>query len=353
MTVLLVGGAGYLGSVLASELVERGYAVRILDRLYFGDHGLEGIRDRVDLVVGDMRTVGPEILDDVEAVINVGGLSNDPTAEYNPRANYEMNVAATLSLAELCRQHGVGRYVLASSCSVYDRGVGDETLDQLLDETVDVDPPSAYGGSKIQAERGLLPMASDSFCVTALRMGTLFGFSPRMRYDLVVNTFVKDALTKGRLSIHYGGEMWRPLAEVRDAARAYIALLRAPQGRVNGQIFNLVNRNFRISELALRVREELRSLDIEADIRADFSYRGVRSYRVTGERLEREVGFRPTVSVEESVRAMVEGIRRLHYDDFENPRYYNITWMRLLEQAHEVIKVTGGVFDAPAKDASA
>lgn len=353
MAVLVVGGGGYLGSVLASELLDRGYAVKVLDRLYFGDHGLAEVRDRVELIVGDMRTVDPKILNGVEAVINVGGLSNDPTAEYNPRANYEMNVTATLKLAELCRQHGVGRYVLASSCSVYDRGVGDEQLDQLLDETADVDPPSAYGGSKIAAERGLLPMASDSFCVTALRMGTLFGFSPRMRYDLVVNTFVKDALTRGRLTIHFGGEMWRPLAEVHDAASCYLALLRAPKERVNGQIFNLVSRNFRISELALRVREELRSIGVETDIRADFSYRGVRSYRVTGQRLEREVGFRPTVSVEESVRAMVEGIRRLGYDDFENPRYYNIAWMRLLEQAHDVIKVTGGVFDAPTEPASA
>ncbi|MFZ0214555.1 MAG: SDR family oxidoreductase [Candidatus Dormiibacterota bacterium] len=349
MSVLVVGGGGYLGSVLAAELVERGYAVKILDRLFFGDHGLTEIRDRVQVIVGDMRTAGPELLDGVDAVVNVGGLSNDPTAEYNPRANYEMNVTATVGLAELCRQHGVGRYILASSCSVYDRGVGDEERDVLLDENADVDPPSAYGGSKMAAERGLLPMASDSFCVTALRMGTLFGFSPRMRYDLVVNTFVKDALTKGRVTIHYGGEMWRPLAEVRDAARAYIALLRAPTSNINGQVFNLVNRNFRISELALRVREELGSIGVDTDIRADFAYRGVRSYRVTGQRLEREVGFRPSVSVEESVRSMVEGIRKLGYDDFDNPRYYNITWMRLLEQAQEIIKVTGGVFDMPSQ----
>ncbi len=345
--ILLVGGGGYLGSVLASELVERGYAVRVLDRLYFGDHGLREVRDRVEVVIGDMRTVGSGILHGVDAVINVGGLSNDPTAEYNPRANYEMNVKATVGLAELCREHGVPRYILASSCSVYDRGVGDEQLDVLLDEAADVDPPSAYGGSKMAAERGILPMGSDTFCATALRMGTLFGFSPRMRYDLVVNTFVKDAMSKGCITIHYGGEMWRPLAEVRDAARAYIALLRVPASKVNGRVFNLVNRNFRISELALRVRSVLAEVGVATDIRADFSYRGVRSYRVTGERLEHEVGFRPTVSVEESVRTMVEGIRSHGYDDFENPRYYNITWMRLLEQAHDVIKITGGVFEAP------
>jgi nucleoside-diphosphate-sugar epimerase len=351
--VLLVGGGGYLGSVLAEELLERGYAVRVLDRLYFGDRGLKGIRDRLQLVVGDMRMAPDEIFEGVDAVINVGGLSNDPTAEYNPRANYEMNTSATIAMARQCREHGVRRYVLASSCSVYDRGVGDDRLDVLLDEDSDVDPPGAYAGSKIQAEQQLLPMASDGFCVTALRMGTLFGFSPRMRYDLVVNTFVKDALRRGTIAVHFGGEMWRPLAEVRDAARAYIALLRTDAKTINGKVFNLVYRNFRISELALRVREALREVGVPVDVHTDYSYRGVRSYRVTGQRLTRATGFEPSLSVEESARTMVESVREHHYDDFDNPRYYNISWMRLLEEAQSVISVTGGVFDCPEPAADA
>ncbi|MBO0728332.1 MAG: SDR family oxidoreductase [Acidimicrobiaceae bacterium] len=345
--VLLVGGGGYLGSVLTEELLERGYAVRVLDRLYFGDRGLQGFRDRVQLVVSDMRVVPPEAFDGVDAVINVGGLSNDPTAEYNPRANYEMNTAATIAMANQCRERGVRRYVLASSCSVYDRGVGDDRLDVLLDEDSDVDPPGAYAGSKLQAERELLPMSSDKFCVTALRMGTLFGFSRRMRYDLVVNTFVKDALRHGKITVHFGGEMWRPLAEVRDAARAYIALLRSDTRSINGQVFNLVYRNYRISELALRVREALREVGVAVDVDADYGYRGVRSYRVTGQRLSRTIGFEPTLSVEDAVRTIVEKIREHHYDDFDNPRYYNISWMRLLEEAQSVIGVTGSVFDHP------
>lgn len=346
--VLLVGGAGYMGSVLAAELLERGYAVRILDRLYFGDHGLTDIRDRVELVVGDMRSVPPEVLDGVEAVVNVGGLSNDPTAEFNPRANYEMNTSASVALAEMCRRHGVKRYIYASSCSVYDRGVIDETRDVVVDETCDVDPPGAYAGSKLAAEQALLPMASDELCIAILRKATLFGFSRRMRYDLVVNTFVKDALEKGRISLHYGGEMWRPLADVRDAARGYIALLRAERTRVSGQVFNVVHRNFRIAELALRVRSALASLDIPVEIETDYSYRGIRNYRVSGRKLAEELKFEPNLTVEEAVKDMVEKIRRHKYDDFQNPRYYNISWLRLLEEAHMVIRVSGGVFEAPA-----
>ena len=345
--ILLVGGAGYVGSVLTHELLERGYAVRILDRLYFGDIGLRDHRDRVELVVGVMRAIESDALKDVEAVINVGGLSNDPTAEYNPKANYEMNTLAARKLADLCVANGVRRYIFASSCSIYDRGVNNESRDVLLDEDTEVDPRAAYSGSKREAEKLLLDMASADFCPVILRKGTIYGFSPRMRYDLVVNTFVKDALSKGYITIHYGGEMWRPLVEVRDVARAYIACLRAEEEQVKEQIFNVSLTNFRISELALRVRETFRSMGHDIDIRSDYSYRGVRSYRVSASKFQRVVGFRPKVTIEESVRHMVEQIGAYGYDDFSNPRYYNIHWMRLLEQAQKVIDITGSVFEAP------
>jgi nucleoside-diphosphate-sugar epimerase len=348
-TVLVVGGAGYCGSVLAQELLERGYAVRILDRLYFGDHGLTPIRDRVEFVAGDMRRLPDGVLDGIDAVINAGGLSNDPTAEFNPRANYEMNTAAAVALAEQCRERGVRRYVFASSCSVYDRGIIDETRDFVQDEQSDVDPPGAYAGSKIQAEQQLLPMASDKLSVTVLRKGTLFGFSPRMRYDLVVNTFVKDALQKGVITLHNGGEMWRPLVSVQDAARAYAVLLQAPVAKINGEIFNLVHRNYRISELALRVQSVLSDMDIPVRIEVEYTNRGVRNYRVSGVKLAETLKFEPDVTLEQAVSEMVESIQKFKYTDFEHPRYYNVQMMRLLEQAQHVIAITGSVWEAPGK----
>jgi len=347
--ILVVGGAGYVGSVLVEELLERGLAVRVLDRLYFGDDGLRPVRDRVELVVEDMRTVRPEVLEDVSAVVNLGGLSNDPTAEYNPEANYEMNTVATEKLAQLCKERGVKRYVFSSTCSIYDRGVGNGEKDVVLDETADVNPRAAYSRSKFEAERALIQLADDRFCPVILRKGTVFGFSPRMRYDLVVNTFAKDALMKGVITLHFGGEMWRPLVDVRDVARAYIAALEAPEEKVHAQIFNLSSGNFRISELALRVREVLRALSIEVDIRPDYGYKGVRNYRVTSDKIERVLGVRPRVSVEESVENMVTQIRAHGMTDFDNPKYYNIRWMRFLEEAQRVIEVTGSVFSAPAK----
>ena len=346
--VLVVGGAGYVGSVLTEELLERGYAVRILDRLYYGEDGLRGTRDRVHLMVGDMRALGPEVLEGVDAVINVGGLSNDPTAEYNPRANHEMNTVAPRTLAELCKQQGVHRYIFASSASIYDQGVGDDVKDVLQDELSEVHPRAAYSRSKYDAERLLLEMADADFCPVILRKGTIFGFSPRLRYDLVVNTFVKDALAKGVLTLHYGGEMWRPLVDVRDVARAYIACLEADAEKVRGETFNVSFQNVRVSELALRVREALRRAGVEVEIRPDYSYRGIRSYRVSAQKIERVLGVRSKVTIEESVIDLVEKILKYEYTDFDNPKYYNIRWMRLLEEAQRVIRITGSVFEMPA-----
>jgi nucleoside-diphosphate-sugar epimerase len=342
--VLVVGGAGYVGAVLTEELLARGYSVRVFDRLYFGDRGIRALRDRVDLVVGDMRAMDPSVLDGIQAVVNVGGLSNDPTAEYNPQANIEMNTTASIALADAARAAGISRYVFASSASIYDVGVSDHARDVILDETTLVAPRAAYSSSKYEAERQLIERAGDDFCPVILRKGTIYGWSPRMRYDLVVNTFVKDALSKGRMTIHYGGEMWRPMVDIRDACRAYIAAIEAPAELVRGEVFNVVYRNFRISELALRVRETLREMDVDVDIVADFGYTGVRSYRVNGEKIERTLGVKPEVGLGESVRNLVEQIRAAGYTDWDNPRYYNIRWMKVLEEADDIIGVTGSVF---------
>jgi nucleoside-diphosphate-sugar epimerase len=236
MKVLIIGGAGYVGSVLTEELLERGYSIKIFDRFYFGEAGLGGVRDRVEIVRGDMRTMPASVLADIGAVINLGGLSNDPTAEYNPKANYEMNTLATKLSAELCKAAGVKRYVLASSCSIYDVGVKDEEKDIVIDERTPIAPKAAYSSSKFEAEKILLTLKDKSFSPVILRKGTIFGYSRRMRFDLVVNTFVKDALTKGSITPYFGGEMWRPLVDIRDAAKAYIACIEADDATVAGAI---------------------------------------------------------------------------------------------------------------------
>jgi nucleoside-diphosphate-sugar epimerase len=347
--VLVVGGAGYVGCVLVEELLAKGYSVRVFDRLFFGRQPAEEFLDRVELVVEDMRDFTPRHVEGCNAVINLGGLSNDPTAEFNPEANEELNTHASIRVAEVAKEAGVGRHVFASTCSIYDRGVGEEARDVLLDETADVAPRAAYATSKLAAERAILGMADESFAPVAFRKGTVFGFSPRMRYDLVVNTFVKDAMTKGRITVHYGGAMWRPLIDVQDVARAYVTALEADAEPISGQVFNLTSGNYRISELALHAQKALKALGIPCDLEVDLSYRLVRSYRVSSEKIERTLGFQPRVSVEESIEHMVTEIRRRGLTDFSHPRYYNIEWMKLLEEMVDVVAEHGYVLKKPVR----
>ena len=340
--VLVVGGAGYVGSMLVRELLNKGYAVRVFDKFYYGDRGIKDIEDRLEIIQGDMRNMDPSVFKGVDAVINVGGLSNDPTAEYNPRANYEMNVVATKTLARASKERGIKRFVFASSCSIYDLGFEGEDIVQ--DEETEVNPKAAYSKSKYDAERILLEMADHDFCPVVLRKGTIFGFSYRMRYDLVVNTFVKDALTKGKITIFRGGEMWRPLVDISDVVKAYLTCLEASEDKVKGQIFNVSYDNYRISELAYRVREALKDVGVRIQIELDYTPQNVRSYRVATKKIESVLGFHATSSVEDSVKNMVIMINKCNYADFLNPKYYNIQFMTLLEEIEKILKVSGSIF---------
>jgi nucleoside-diphosphate-sugar epimerase len=345
--VLVIGGTGYVGCVLVEELLAKGYSVRVFDRMFFGRRPAGGFLDSVELVVEDMREFNESHVQDCMAVINVGGLSNDPTAEFNPKANEELNTLASIQVAKVAKRAGVHRLLLASTCSIYDRGVGDDSIDVLQTEASPVDPKAAYATSKLAAEQAILPLADADFVPAAFRKGTVFGFSPRMRYDLVVNSFVKDAMQRGKLTVHYGGAMWRPLVDVKDVARAYLTALEADPDIIRGQVFNLIGGNFRISELALRVHRSLKGLGIEAEIDVDYGYRTVRSYRVSGEKLQRALGFHPRVTVEESVARLVEEIARNGFTDFDHPRYYNIEWFKLLEETLEIARSHGYVLAKP------
>jgi len=339
--ILVTGGAGYVGCILVRELLSKGEAVRVFDKLFFGDAGLQEVRDKVELIEGDLRYFDEAILDGIDSVIHQAGLSNDPTAEFNPKANHEMNTVATEVLASACKRRGINRFVFASTCSIYDRGLYAE--DRLLDEDSEVSPRAAYAVSNYEAERALLAMADDRFCPVILRKGTLYGFSPRMRYDLVVNTFVKDALMTGGLKVFCGGEMWRPLVDVNDAAKAYICCVEAPEQKVRGQIFNLVFKNYRILELAHWVREAFKPIK-RVEIEVDYSEYRTRSYRVSGQKIETVLGFKPSVSVKESVEHMVRMIQKHGYGDFLNPRYYNIQWLTLLSEMEASLKQMGSLF---------
>ena len=340
--VLVTGGAGYIGCVLVNMLLERGYNVRVFDKLYFGDYGLESVKEKIEIIQGDMRNLDIHVLEDVFAVIDLGGLSNDPTANFNPVANYKINTVATEIIVDACKRKGITRFTFASSASLYDHGLN--APDYLQDEDSEINPIAPYSTANYESERLLFHLIDDSFHPCVLRQGTVYGYSPRMRFDLVVNTFLKDALVKREITVHNGGEMWRPLVDVSDTARAHIVCIEAPIEKVGGQIFNIVYRNYRILELAHYVKFCLKDR-CDVTINVEYSDRPNRSYRIDGEKILRVLGFKPTVSVQKSLENMVSTVAdRKDLLELLHPRHYNIAWMTLLHEAETIIQKTGPVF---------
>jgi nucleoside-diphosphate-sugar epimerase len=325
--ILVTGGAGYIGSVLTRRLLDRGYRVRILDRLYWGRGPIHEILDHVELVEADVRDMPATALDGVDAVIHLAGLSNDPTAEYDPEANWQMNAVATETLGRDCVDRDVERVVFASSCSLYDG-----MPPGMNDETAAIKPRGAYATSKRYGEEALIALADQGLCPVMLRNGTVYGHSPRMRFDLVVNTFVKDALLRGQLSLHGGGWMWRPLVDVRDVADAMIAAMEAPAELVRGEVFNVLHSNYQIRELAMLVAGSVQLLGRSVTLREEPAPRLTRDYECSNTKLANRLGFQPSHSVVEAIDGILGSIDLEDRAMLSDPRYYNIRWLELLSE---------------------
>ena len=319
-------------------LLERGHEVRVFDKLYFGEESLTSVRDKIELIPGDVRNLDSSVLEGIDSVIHLGSLSNDPTAEFRPDATRSINYDGTIRLARACKKHGIGRFTFASTCSVYGF-----RLDRLADETSPTNPQSAYAKSKLDVETALQKMADRRFCPVSLRQATVFGLSPRMRYDVVVNAFVMHAFKTGKLDVWYGGEAWRPLVHVRDTAEAHIRCLEVEPDKVQGEIFNLVYGNYLIMDLAQRVSQALAEVGINVEIDVDYSQADSRSYQTSGDKMARLLEFTPSISVEDGVKEIAEVLRKGQYLDFDHPIYYNMRWMRLLVEVEERLKKTGKV----------
>jgi nucleoside-diphosphate-sugar epimerase len=340
-TVLVTGGAGYIGSVLVPMLIERGDAVVVLDRLYWGEAPLQPHLSRIRLLHKDVRTLCAADLAGVDAVVHLAGLSNDPTANYNTTANWEMNALATERLADACIAAGVCRLSFGSSCSLYD-GL---PAGHPYDERAAIVPRGAYAESKQYAEQALLARAgSGGFTPVLLRQATVYGLSPRMRYDLVVNTFVKDAFLSGRLTLHNGGLMSRPLVHVADAAAAHLAAIDAPEGEVRGRTFNVVHGNFEIRCVAEMVVAAFMLREKPIDLVVEPAEPPVRDYRCDGSAIERVLGFRPRRDLRRAIDELVHDTMLRTPAELLHPRHYNIRWMSLLEEIQPSIQPFGAIF---------
>jgi nucleoside-diphosphate-sugar epimerase len=332
--VLVTGGGGYIGAVLCAHLLRAGHVPVVLDRFFWGDAPLAGLA--VERISGDLRAPRDEWFANVEGVVHLAGLSNDPTAEYNTAANWQMNALGTERLVELCKRHKIERFTFASSASVYDTESSAGELDRspiMCDEETALAPRGAYSLSKVHAEKAILAAAGDGFAPVVFRQGTVYGWSPRMRFDLVVNTFIKDALLKRRLSLHGGGWMWRPLVDVSDVARVHVMALEAPLEAIRGQIFNVLEENYQIRQLAMLVAGSFAIKDVAIELSETPLPALVRNYRMSNAKLSKALGFTPSLTVLESIADMID--RLPPADELAHPQYYNIRWMTLLEQVHD------------------
>ena len=329
MKVLVTGGAGYIGSILIRMLLERGYSVVCLDRLFFGIDPLKDILDRIKLVKDDIRWFDPSILNGIDAVIDLASLSNDPSGELAPEKTLEINYRGRVRVASLSKKHGVKRYILASTCSVYG------FQDGIVSEESPLNPLTTYAKANVLAEKDILPLADKSFSVTVLRQATVYGYSPRMRFDLAINGMVLSLFKNGKILIMRDGKQWRPFVHIRDTANAFITVLESDQDVVNGQIFNVGSndQNFQIFELAKLVAESVGMPFI-------YEWYGSpdkRSYRVNFDKIRKVLGFRPRYTPREGAREVFEALKNGKIDP-NDPRTITVKWYKHLLEMQKFIK---------------
>jgi nucleoside-diphosphate-sugar epimerase len=317
MRVLVSGGAGYIGSVLVPLLLEREHTVRVLDSGFFG---LDHLPQDAEVISEDVLDFQDQWLDGIDAIIHLAGLSNDPMADFSPKLNYEVNAAGSAVIAQAAKRTGVRRFIMGSTCSVYGF-----TEEHEVDEEWLAKPAYPYAISKLMAERALQCLADDSFRPIVFRKGTVIGWSPRMRYDLVANTMLKSALTQGQIIVR-NPNLWRPILDVRDAAAAYISAVES-DGEISGT-FNIACGNFTIAEIADQVNEALQERGLGVPI-VHQDLDDVRNYRVSTSRARNVLNFTATIPVRASVSTMLDHIQEGINADFDNPRYYNIEWMKI------------------------
>jgi len=322
--VLIIGGAGYLGSVLCRKLLNKGYKVRVMDICLFGEESLEDLKKNknFELIKEDMRNITAitKALIDVDAVILLAAIVGDPASIAQPVEAIETNYLATKMIAEACKYHQINRFIFASTCSVYGK------CDGLADETTPLNPQSLYARSKIQSEEAILEMTDENFSPVSMRMGTLYGMSYRMRFDLVVNTFALKAVTEGKISI-FGGSQWRPLLNVEDAADAYVACLSAPINSIRGEIFNVgdESQNYQIKNLGELVRKVFPDIEVKnVDKETVEGKLDLRNYKVSFEKIKDNLNFNPKKTVTQSLEEIAKAITLGKIKNPKDPKYYNL-----------------------------
>lgn len=308
--ILVTGGAGYLGSTLVRKLLKGGYKVRVLDKLAYGKDSLKEVikNPGFELVVGNILNIQDviESAKDVDAVVHLAAIVGDEASSVNPTMSVAENTIATINLAHVCKRFQINRLVFTSTCSVY----GASENNDLLVEDSPLFPVSLYAQSKIDSEIELKRLADGNFSPTVLRLSTLYGWSYRPRFDLVVNLFTIMSLYKKKILV-FGGGQWRPFLSVNDAARAIIQVLESPIDKVGGQIFNVGSSddNYTIEQIAEMICKLVKNASYELSV----SKSDQRNYRVSFEKIKKTLGYSTTSDMRNEIKTMIMNIKSTPY----------------------------------------
>lgn len=324
-TVLVIGGAGYIGSALLPHLLDTHDKVKILDVFMYGKDTIAPYLDhpKLEIIEADYRKLEQLVsaMQDVDTIVHLGGLVGDPACAWNEALTVEVNLTFTRVIAEVAKASGIKRFVFASTCSVY--GASDE----VLDEESPLNPVSLYARSKIGSERVLQRLMSPEFAVTILRFGTIYGFSGRTRFDLVVNLLTAKAHVDGVITV-FGGDQWRPFVHVQDAAKAVASVVNAPAPLVAGQVFNVgsEDQNATLGDVGRLVNKAVPSATyLDSGMDGDR-----RNYRVSFYRIRDVLGFKPDWTLEQGIRQVLDALRSSKVSDYRDPRYSNVASLKEL-----------------------
>jgi nucleoside-diphosphate-sugar epimerase len=322
MNILVTGGAGYIGSTLVHLLLADGHRVRVLDKLLHGGEPLLGVWSHpcFEFVQGDICDQAKlrSALAGFEGVVHLAAIVGDPACARQPDLARAVNLDASLALIEESRRAGVSRFLFASTCSNYGKM---KNADQYVDEETELRPVSLYAETKVAVEKALLQRCRESrWCPTPLRFATIFGVSPRMRFDLTVNEFTMEMLTKKRLQV-FGEQFWRPYVHVRDAARAIQLVLNSPPSKVSGNVFNVgaTDQNFQKKQLV----EMIRPWAPDAVIEFVHKTEDPRDYRVSFARITGQLGFTITRTVAQGIEEVGHLVRSNVIADYDERRFRN------------------------------
>jgi len=328
MQVLVTGGGGYIGTVLVQRLLKEGYYVKVLDRFFFGKDKLNSVskHPRLKLIQDDIRWFDKKILRGVDIVMDLAALSNDPSGELDPKKTMEINYKGRSRVAKLSKEQGVKRYILASSCSIY--GFRDENLN----EKSPINPLTTYAKANRQAEIAAKKLADKKFTTTMLRFATVFGLSPRMRFDLAVNGMVLGFFKNKQIPIMRDGKQWRPFIHVKDVAEAYITVIQAPEEKINGEIYNVGSDslNYQILSLAKEVAKAIK-IPFKKKWYGDPDSR---SYRISFEKINDVLGYKTKFSISDGAKETFDALKNGKTTDSIQTK--TVEWYKYLLDAKNI-----------------